>query len=145
VDINRLGQSQATIWNHHIALHEARWSGFGWKVLSVDGHDVSQLLHAYEDAQSADRPTVVLAKTVKCKGIPVAEGREDYHGKPLGTGDAEKTVAFLEQQLSGSKMDWKPKPISFPPPRIVRNVTDKFPKAPYTPGSDKVARPKRVQ
>lgn len=139
VDINRLGQSEPTIWSHDLALHEARWSGFGWKVLAVDGHDVSQLLDAYDDAQAADRPTVILAKTVKGKGIPVAEGKEGHHGKPLSKEDAEKAIAFLEQQLKNVTMQWKAKPISFPPPKTVTHLSDEFPKAPYTLGKDKVA------
>ena len=139
VDINRLGQSESTLWGHDMAAHENRWAGFGWKVIPVDGHDIRQLLHAYEDARLAERPTVVLARSVKGKGIPVAEGNEHYHGKPLSAKDAKKTVEELERQLSGTPFDWKPQPVPLSPPRIIRNLLDEFPKAPYSPDSDQVA------
>lgn len=75
VDVSRLGQSEPRIWQHDLARQEARGAGFGWRVLQVDGHDVSALIQAYEDAaQAGDRPTVILARTIKGKGIhqPVA-------------------------------------------------------------------------
>jgi transketolase len=138
VDINRLGQSQPTMWQHDIARQEARWKGFGWNVLPVDGHDIGQLLEAYDRARSADRPTVVLARTIKGKGIPVAEGKENYHGKPLSADDADKSVASLERQLSGAHFDWKPQPL--PAPASARKPrAGEFPDPPYAPGSDEVA------
>ena len=131
VDTNRLGQSEPTMWEHHLALHEARWNGFGWKVVTVDGHDVSQLLDAYRSAGESDRPTVILAKTIKGKGIPIAEGKEGYHGKPLNASDAKDTVSFLEKQLHNQKFDWRPKPAPPPAPRAEKNHLEQFPQAPY--------------
>ena len=139
IDINRLGQSEPTIWEHDLGAHEARWAGFGWKVIAVDGHDIPQLLRAYEEARLADTPTVVLARTVKGKGLGMVEGSESYHGKPLNKDDADKAIENIESHLSGMPFDWKPKPISFPAVRIIKNVVDEFPKAPYSTESDGVA------
>ena len=139
VDVNRLGQSQPTMWADDLAAHQARWSGFGWKVIPADGHNIPQLLEAYQQAQASERPTVILAKTLKGKGIPFEEDKEGYHGKPLNAPDAEKAVAALEKQLSSTRFDWRPKPIAFSPSRIVRNHLDQFPAAPYTQGGEPVA------
>ena len=66
IDINRLGQSDPTILQHDIEAYRARWSGFGWNVLPVDGHDIGALLNAFaQAAQSKGRPTMVLARTLK--------------------------------------------------------------------------------
>jgi transketolase len=137
IDINRLGQSQPTMWEYDIARQAARWQGFGWNVLPVDGHDMAQLLDVYEQARHAERPTVVLAKTIKGKGIAVAEGKEHYHGKPLSPDDAEKSVAELEKQMSGVRFDWKP--TLGAASHTQRGSRREFPKAGYAPGSDEIA------
>ena len=139
VDVNRLGQSQPTIWQYDTARQAARWQGFGWNVLQVDGHDMAQLLDAFERSRAADRPTVLIAKTVKGKGIPVAEGNEHYHGKPLSPEDAEKTVALLERQLSGARFDWKPAPVPASSHATGGGARRDFPNPAYAPGAAEVA------
>ena len=122
VDVNGLGQSQATQFNHDMQRIAAHWTGFGWNTLIVDGHDVPQLLDAYATARkTSGRPTVVLAKTVKGKGIPSIEGKDGWHGKALKKDEAEKAVADLERQVQQGV----PKP-AIPAPRS----TSKTPPAP---------------
>ncbi|HXF12823.1 MAG TPA: transketolase, partial [Terriglobales bacterium] len=66
VDVNRLGQSQPTMLQHHMDTYQARWAAFGWNALVVDGHDVQQLLQAFDNAkQTKGKPTVILARTLK--------------------------------------------------------------------------------
>ena len=66
IDINRLGQSQPTMLAWDLEIYKARWEAFGWQSLIVDGHSIPDLLAAYETAsRSTDRPTIVLARTVK--------------------------------------------------------------------------------
>lgn len=61
-----------------------KWEAFGWNVLFVDGHDVEALLTAYRKAvECKDKPTVIVAKTVKGKGISFMEGNPEWHGKKL--------------------------------------------------------------
>jgi len=60
----------------------AKWRAFGWHVLSIDGHDFRQILAAVEEAQRVeDRPTMIIAETVKGKGVSFMEGEVDWHGK----------------------------------------------------------------
>jgi len=83
VDINRHGQSEATMLGHDIDAYHRRFAAFGWNVIQVDGHDVGSLSEAFDVAKSeSDRPTVILAATVKGKGVSEIEGASGNHGKP---------------------------------------------------------------
>ena len=76
---------------------EAKWSGFGWDVQRVDGHDVAQILAALENARSTpDVPHMIVADTVKGKGISYMENDPDWHSKPIGDQDYRIAVADLE-------------------------------------------------
>jgi transketolase len=110
IDINRLGQSQPTMLQYEMDVYKARWESFGWQALVVDGHDIDALLAAYELAsESHDRPTIVLAQTVKGKGLPGLEGKEGEHGKPLAPEDAKRAVETLEAELHGHDGPWTPR------------------------------------
>jgi transketolase len=109
IDINRLGQSQPTMLQHHIETYVERWESFGWQALAVDGHNIPELLAAYEKArQTTHRPTIVLAKTLKGKGFPGIEDKEGWHGKALDKETAARVIAALEKQLEGADGSWRP-------------------------------------
>ena len=101
VDINRLGQSDPTILQHDMDAFRTRWSAFGWNALPVDGHDVAALLDAFEQAaRTKGKPTVILARTLKGKGISFAEDKPDWHGKAFKKGEeADKALAELSARL----------------------------------------------
>ena len=100
VDINRLGQSQPTMLQHHMEVYQQRWSAFGWNALVVDGHNVGELLKAFDNAkQTKDKPTVILARTLKGKGVSFIEDKEGWHGKALNKDEADKAIAELEKQF----------------------------------------------
>ncbi len=109
IDINRLGQSQPTMLEWQLETYHDRWEAFGWQALRVDGHNLQDLVAAYETARAtSDRPTVVLAETVKGKGLAGIEGLEGWHGKPLDKDLAAKVLAPLEKQLTGADTRWTP-------------------------------------
>lgn len=113
IDVNRLGQSQPTMLEYDMDTYRRRWEAFGWQALVVDGHDVDALLAAYETASlTSERPTVVLARTLKGRGLPGIEGAENEHGKALDDEHAERAVAALERELHGHSGPWKPRPPS---------------------------------
>lgn len=115
IDVNRLGQSQPTMLEYDMDTYRRRWEAFGWQALVVDGHDVDALLHAYETASATtDRPTIVLARTVKGKGLLDVEGKEGEHGKPLDPALAKKVIASLEREMNGHVGPWKPTPPALP-------------------------------
>jgi transketolase len=87
-DVNALGQAGPTQWQHDMEAYAVKWRAFGWHTITVDGHDVTALLNALDEARrTKGRPTMVLAKTIKGKGIPSIEGKNGWHGKPLKKGD----------------------------------------------------------
>lgn len=101
VDVNGLGQSRATQFGHDLDAIGPRWAAFGWHTVEIDGHDMQAILDALDEAlEASGRPTVILARTLKGKGISVMEGRDGWHGKPLKKGEeADAAVAELEGQL----------------------------------------------
>ena len=101
IDVNGLGQSQATQFYHQMSPIAARWTAFGWHTVVVDGHDIPSLLQAYAEARATKgRPTMVLAQTLKGKGLAAIEGKEGWHGKALKKGEeADKALAELQKQM----------------------------------------------
>jgi transketolase len=101
IDVNALGQSQPTQFDHDMELIASRWTAFGWRAIVVDGHDIPALLNAYDEARATKgRPTMILARTLKGKGLSAIEGKDHWHGKALKKGDeADKAVAELKKQL----------------------------------------------
>ena len=114
VDANALGQSQPTQLGHEMDAMMARWQGFGWHAVAVDGHDLRQVLNALEEARTTrGRPTAILARTIKGKGLTSVAGKDNWHGKALKKGEeADTAIAELEAQLvSGEER------VSIPPPK----------------------------
>jgi transketolase len=117
VDVNRLGQSQPTMLQHYLDIYQQRWAAFGWNALVVDGHDPKQLLEAFDTSkQTKGRPTVVLARTFKGKGVSFLEDKDGWHGKPLKKEEADKAIAELEKQFvqSSAPAPKPPKPTGKP-------------------------------
>jgi transketolase len=88
-DVNRLGQRGPTMDEWQVDHYRARAEAFGWHAIEVDGHDVEAVDAAYtEAAATTGKPTVVIARTVKGKGVKAVENQEGWHGKPLDDPDA---------------------------------------------------------
>jgi transketolase len=103
IDVNALGQSQDTQFGHQMDEIAARWNAFGWHAIVVDGHDIPALQKAFAEARATKgRPTMVLARTLKGKGLAAIEGKPGWHGKALKKGDeADQAVAELQKQMTG--------------------------------------------
>jgi len=99
-DVNGLGQSRETQYDHNLEAFTNRWRAFGWHAVSIDGHDLPAILQAFSDARmTKGRPTMIIAGTVKGKGVSFVAGKEGWHGKPFKKGDEEtKALAELEAQ-----------------------------------------------
>jgi transketolase len=94
VDVNRLGQTGPTRYEWDTASYAAQIGGFGWHTVEIDGHDPAQIDRAYAAAErEGSRPTAILARTRKGKGVAAAEDKEGLHGKPLD--EPEKAVVEL--------------------------------------------------
>lgn len=74
-----------------------KWKAFGWHVIEVDGHNLSELLAAFEEAkQVKGKPTAIIAHTVKGKGVSFMEGQVDFHGKAPTPAEVEKALEELK-------------------------------------------------
>lgn len=79
-----------------VAPIDEKFAAFGWNVLSIDGHDFEQILEAFSKAKSCtDRPTVIVAKTIKGKGVSFMEDQAGWHGKAPSEDEAKQAVAEL--------------------------------------------------
>ncbi|HYT51420.1 MAG TPA: transketolase [Gaiellaceae bacterium] len=88
LDVNRLGQRGETMagWNTGVYVERAR--AFGWNAIEIDGHDVEEIDRAYRQAaETWDRPTVIVARTLKGKGVKAVEDKDGWHGKALDDPD----------------------------------------------------------
>ncbi len=122
-DVNALGQSRETMWQHDMEQFARRWRAFGWHAIVIDGHDMSAILGAYAEARSTSGvPTMILARTVKGKGIPFAETRNGWHGRPFKKGDEmARALEELEKQFVPAPIGLRlhehiPRPSSRPSP-----------------------------
>ena len=99
-DVNGLGQSRPTQWDHDMPAFVSRWTAFGWHTISIDGHDMAAVLGAFAEARrTTGRPTMIVAKTLKGKGVSLFEGKDHWHGKALKPGpETDHAIAELEQQ-----------------------------------------------
>jgi transketolase len=94
IDVNRLGQRGETMHGWDLDSYADRARAFGWKAIEIDGHDLAEIDRAYEEATSTtDRPTVIVARTIKGKGVPEVEDKPGWHGKALD--DPEHAIEEL--------------------------------------------------
>ena len=111
MDINRLGQSQETMHGHNVQSYERKFKAFGWNTVRIDGHNIGQILDALRKASGADKPTVILAKTIKGKGVSFLEDKNGWHGKPLSEEDLLRALEEIGPmpELEAKKYVKKPR------------------------------------
>lgn len=96
VDVNRLGQRGQTMHGHDLEAYRAKAEAFGWEPFVIDGHDLDQIRGTYElAAGAADTPVMIIAKTVKGKGVSFIEDRDGWHGKALSKNELNNAIAEL--------------------------------------------------
>lgn len=96
VDVNRLGQNGPTELGWEMGKYAKRVEAFGARALVIDGHDASAIDTALTRARSdPDQPCVVLARTIKAKGVPEIEDKNGWHGKALPPEMAKQAIAAL--------------------------------------------------
>ncbi len=95
VDVNRLGQRGPTELQWDLEAYARRVSAFGCTPIVIDGHDLAAIDDALTRADGADAPSVVVARTIKGKGVPEVEDKGGWHGKAFPADLAERAVAAL--------------------------------------------------
>lgn len=106
IDVNRLGQSGPTMLEWQVREYQKRISSFGWETIVIDGHNLSEIAQAYSSAHSSkDKPVIIIAKTIKGKGIPFLENKNGFHGKPLPhdkVGEAISGLGEIDKSIRGT-------------------------------------------
>jgi transketolase len=88
IDVNRLGQRGETMVGWDLDTYRDRAHAFGWETIEIDGHDVEAVDRAYTEAGgTTGKPTVVIARTIKGKGVKAIENQPGWHGKALDNPD----------------------------------------------------------
>jgi transketolase len=101
VDVNRLGQTRETMLGWDLEGYATRARAFGWHPIVVDGHDVDALDAAFAEATSTTgRPTAVIARTKKGRGVKAVEDQPGKHGKPLENPQAAISELGGERDLT---------------------------------------------
>lgn len=136
VDVNRLGQSQATMYGHDMEVYQRRFEAFGWNALVIDGHDMQAVVDAFAAAEACTgKPTAILAKTFKGAGVDFLQDKDGWHGKPVPKEDLDKALAQLDLVES---VDTSVKPKREGAPAIPREPAERLGPPAYTKG-EKVA------
>ena len=113
IDVNRLGQRGETMHGWDLDSYADRARAFGWHAIEVDGHDVEAIEKAYAEAEgTTGRPTVIVARTKKGKGVEAVEDQLNQHGKPVP--DADEAIAELGGVRSITVAVTKPDPAGEP-------------------------------
>ncbi|HEY6203598.1 MAG TPA: transketolase [Candidatus Limnocylindria bacterium] len=129
LDINRLGQRGPTELEWNTEAYATRVRAFGWNAIVIDGHDLAQVDDALGRARVSARPTAIVARTVKGKGVSFLEDKPGWHGKALDAQQAKQALAEIGDEPSRvfavpSPPAWRPAPV--PPPKApdLKRYTD---------------------
>jgi transketolase len=118
LDVNRLGQRGETIYGHNLEAYRRRVEAFGWQSRIIDGHDMEQIIKAFQtEGMEAGRPLMIIARTLKGKGVSFLENRDNWHGKALDESrlsDALKELGIFNPQLRAT--------ISLPEDRLPKSI-----------------------
>jgi transketolase len=91
LDVNRLGQANPTIHGWDLKAYEIKAKAFGWSTKTIDGHDFPAISRALALAgKTPGQPLMIIAKTLKGKGVSFIEDKEGWHGKALSQEDCRK-------------------------------------------------------
>jgi transketolase len=106
-DVNRLGQSGPTMYEWEAEAYAERIAAFNWDVHMCDGHDVKELLEVFSKAKRSKKPSFIVAKTVKGKGVSFLENVDGRHGRPLTKEEQEKAINEITPRIRN--IDYQPK------------------------------------
>ncbi|MGM0368646.1 MAG: transketolase [Actinomycetota bacterium] len=104
IDANGLGQTGWTMYRKNTRQYYKRISSFGWEAIEVDGHNLEEILQAYQAAlNSKEKPVMIIAKTVKGKGVRYLEDKQGFHGKPIPEDKLDNALKDIGEVNKGLK------------------------------------------
>jgi transketolase len=96
VDFNKVAQDNITKDLKDIEPIEAKWESFGWDVQRIDGHNMTEIMKVLQMPAHPEKPRVIIADTIKGKGVSFMEGQTAWHGVAPSKEDYEKALKELE-------------------------------------------------
>ncbi len=115
LDMNRLGQRGETMHGWDGEVYAARAEAFGWRTIRVDGHDLDEIESAYQSAKFSDgRPVLIVARTLKGKGVSFMENVNGFHGKPTDDEQTEQALQELGGVATGARVEVAEPPAGTP-------------------------------
>lgn len=97
VDYNKVQENGPTNEIKNLEPLAAKWRDFGWNVVDVNGHDFKELIAAFDEfSKTTGKPTVIIAHTVKGKGVSFMEGQAGWHGKAPKEDQLKTALAELK-------------------------------------------------
>jgi len=123
IDINRLGQSGQTMLGWDVDKYEERIEAFGWQTHLVDGHDLRSIVRTLDLLpEGSSQPQMIIAKTIKGKGVSFLEDKEGWHGKVLSDEQFKEAVKELGE-IDKSVREEITKPVSSIKYEVIRKNT----------------------
>lgn len=124
IDVNRLGQRGETMHGWRLSSYADRVRAFGCRAIEVDGHDAEAIDRAYTEAARAEgAPVVIVARTVKGKGVAAVEDKNGFHGRPLDSpveaitelgGERQLTVTVAEPDAGAQRHEFPSSSLELP-------------------------------
>jgi len=134
IDVNRLGQRGETMYGWDIESYKGMTSSFGWETITIDGHNIEEIENAYKHALSVKgRPTMIIAKTIKGKGVSLLENKNGWHGKAITEDQLDialNELGDIDKNIRGEILE--PEQVNMPEEEV-----EKYNKIPI--GGDKIA------
>ncbi|MFA5072735.1 MAG: transketolase [Nitrospirota bacterium] len=114
LDVNRLGQRGETMYGYDLDVYNNRITAFGWETIMIDGHRMEEIVNAFQQAvHSREKPFMIIAKTIKGKGVSFIENKNGWHGKALKQDELKQALRELgsvDKTVIGTIE--KPEPVS---------------------------------
>jgi len=117
VDVNRLGQSQATAFGHDLEVYRKRFEAFGWRTEVINGHDMEEIVEVLGAVGLGKQPLAIIAKTLKGGGVSFIEDKDGWHGKALSKDEAGKATSELQPKAQSGIGVPIPAPSELPSPK----------------------------
>jgi transketolase len=111
IDVNRLGQRGETMNGHEMKKYGEAIKSFGWYSIVLDGHNIEHLKKAFVNAKRSGKPTAIICRTYKGKGVSFLEDKENWHGKALKNDELEQALKQIPRATISKLKNNKPEKV----------------------------------
>jgi len=127
-DINRLAQSQETMFGHDVEQYENRFKAFGFETIVINGHNFDEIDNAYSVAthNQSGKPFVIIAKTDKGQGVSFLQNEDSWHGKALKKEELDKALVELGDIDRSLRFDLKKPSAAFSEEKVLSSSVIKL-------------------